>query len=402
MWLIIIIPALLALFFAVTFAEYRKAFSVRGKEATGFFEYFFSCFPELVREDFSCVSGEERLFGIRVRYDGAQKGLIVMIHGYGFNLERYLPQAEYLAKAGYTIVLFDGTGIGRSSGATIRGLPQHLVDSCAVLDYVLSCPELSGLPLLLYGHSWGGFAANAVSGLPAATGGRRRPSVDGQPEHSWGGFAANAVSGLPAATGGRRRPSVDGQSGPRQHRHCERSEAIQEALKKRYPARGVLSVAGYYDSLGAMRASIRARYGAPGRAVMFPIAFYQRMAFGRAAGRTSVRGLKAADCPAFLIHSKDDPILPFEDNFVKIKKALAGRKDTFFREVDGGNHNLGVPAGVDRQIRDLQKRLGEDAGGGEPQRELWRLQMKLDENIMKSFLDFFDNCIDTVSAGILT
>ena len=335
--MLIIIPLLfVAIVFAVTFAEYRKVFYVRGIEATGFREYFFSLYPGLEKESFSCASGKESLYGLKIWYKGKIKGLIVLIHGYGLNMEHYLTQAEYLAKAGFIIVLFDGVGIGRSSGANIRGLPQHVTDACTVLDYVQSSRELSSLPLLLYGHSWGGWAANAASCL------------------------------------------------------------------KSYPIEAILSVAGYYDSLGAMRASIRARYGVLlGGVVMLPLAFYQRLAFGRTSGYTAVRGLKAAGCPALLVHSKNDPVLPFKDNFEKIKKALQGRENTGFWEVCGGNHNLGVPAGADERCRQLRKLIQKNADDGLTQ-ELWSLQMMVDEEMMKVFLDFYNDCIDTRTVDILT
>jgi len=165
--LIIIIVLILtaAFFYIASYSAYRKAFYVRGKEATGFYEHFFSRFPELKSKTFSFPSGGDSLFGVCVSYEGTQKGLIVIVHGWAWNLELYLPQAEYFAKAGYSVFLFDGTGIGRSGGSRILGLPQHLIDTGAALDFVESAPEFSGMPVFLYGHSWGGYAADAVSCL---------------------------------------------------------------------------------------------------------------------------------------------------------------------------------------------------------------------------------------------
>ncbi len=45
------------------------------------------------------------------------------------------------------------------------GLPQHVLDMRQILRYVQQDKDLSAYPLFLYGHSWGGYAANAVSCL---------------------------------------------------------------------------------------------------------------------------------------------------------------------------------------------------------------------------------------------
>jgi len=332
--IIIILAVLAGVVFVLTDAGYRKAFSMRGKEATGFYDYFFSLYPELTARPFSCPSGKESIYGVRLQYGDDPKGLILMIHGFGLNMEHYFPQAEYLAKAGYNVVLFDGVGLGRSSGAAIRGLPQHLADTAAVLDYIRSAPEISGLPLMLYGHSWGGYAANTVSCL------------------------------------------------------------------EDYSIKAILSLAGYHDSLGAMRTTIRARYGAFGHALMLPIAIYERIIFGHAASYTAVQGLSLVNCPVLIIHCKDDPVLSFEDNFGRIKKALSDKPGIRFLAVDGAYHNLGVPAEVDERVRRLQKhiRYSPDADEG-MQKELWDLQLTVDEEMLKRFLEFYDQSIQKALAS---
>ena len=153
---------LIALLFVYTHRKYGRVFDIRGKESTGFYDYFLARFPDLKAEPFTCPSGGEMLAGLQFSYTDAPKALLVMVHGYGWNMEDYFPQAEFFARRGYLVLIFDGTGIGRSSGASIHGLPQHMLDVAAVLDYVAADEDLSVLPLLLYGHSWGGYAADAV------------------------------------------------------------------------------------------------------------------------------------------------------------------------------------------------------------------------------------------------
>ena len=161
LWLLIPL-ALVVFVVAFTHREYCKVFRMRGKEATGFYDFFLSRYPALKVQPFSCPSGQEQLVGIQFSYTDEPKALLVMVHGYGWNMEDYFPQAEFFARAGFWVILFDGMGIGRSTGENIHGLPQHMLDAAAILDYVAADAALSALPLLLYGHSWGGYAADAV------------------------------------------------------------------------------------------------------------------------------------------------------------------------------------------------------------------------------------------------
>ena len=61
---------------------------------------------------------------------------------------------------GYSVLAYDATGTGASGGSGTRGLAQSALD----LDAALTRAEQEGLPILLFGHSWGGYAAAAVLG----------------------------------------------------------------------------------------------------------------------------------------------------------------------------------------------------------------------------------------------
>ena len=157
------IPALGA---ALAYLEYRRNFYVRMCEPTGFTERYLADHPEIKHADFSCTSSRGCLIrGIRFIPESEPKALIVMTHGYNMSLENYLPLARIFRDAGFMVLMFDGTGVGVSEGSGIYGLPQHIIDMQSVLDSVKADPELGSLPLLLFGHSWGGYAACAVSCL---------------------------------------------------------------------------------------------------------------------------------------------------------------------------------------------------------------------------------------------
>ncbi len=143
----------------------RRQFHCRFEGGGDYFPYFSQLHPDWTRKAVSFPGTAGSLRGWLFSYpDTPPKGLIVFFHGYGMSHADYLPECEYFCRRGYWVLSFDGTGVGLSDGLLL-GLPQHVLDLQACLRYVQSQADLSALPLLLYGHSWGGYAADCVGAL---------------------------------------------------------------------------------------------------------------------------------------------------------------------------------------------------------------------------------------------
>ncbi|MDR1615838.1 MAG: lysophospholipase [Syntrophomonadaceae bacterium] len=93
-----------------------------------------------------------------------QKGLILFAHGIRSGADSFLPEVMYFVDKGWRVMTFDGTGTRRSEGKSILGLPQTKIDVEAAIEYIKSDNSLSTLPLVLYGHSMGGYAVAAALG----------------------------------------------------------------------------------------------------------------------------------------------------------------------------------------------------------------------------------------------
>lgn len=106
-------------------------------------------------------SGENTLQGY-VYGEENTKGLIVIAHGIFGGADSYLGETMYFVDKGWRVFSFDGTGTRKSEGKGIRGLPQTKLDLDAALTYIEQSQDLMNLPIMLYGHSMGGYAATAI------------------------------------------------------------------------------------------------------------------------------------------------------------------------------------------------------------------------------------------------
>ncbi|MCM1298308.1 MAG: lysophospholipase, partial [[Eubacterium] siraeum] len=113
------------------------------------------------RELLSFMSGENKLQGYLYGADNT-KGLVVISHGLGGGAEEYLAEALYFADAGYQVFGYDNTGCFQSEGSNCIGLCQSVIDLDAALTFIEQEERFKDLPILLYGHSWGGYAVTAI------------------------------------------------------------------------------------------------------------------------------------------------------------------------------------------------------------------------------------------------
>lgn len=123
----------------------------------------FADYPGFTGEPLSFQSGKNTLrgdlFGQKNR-----KGLLILSHGIGGGAEDYLAEIVYFVDHGWKVLAFDNTGSYRSEGKGTRGMAQSAIDLKAALDYAQRDSALKDLPVVLYGHSWGGYAVAAVLG----------------------------------------------------------------------------------------------------------------------------------------------------------------------------------------------------------------------------------------------
>ena len=84
------------------------------------------------------------------------RAVIVLVHGLGEHINRYLHVAEFLTLNQFSIIGFDQRGHGKSDG--VRGHSPSFEASMNDISHFLdeANSKYPGIPVFLYGHSLGG------------------------------------------------------------------------------------------------------------------------------------------------------------------------------------------------------------------------------------------------------
>lgn len=107
-------------------------------------------------------SDGNELCGYIYGLDNSQKcGVVIVGNGIGSDADSHLPEIMYFVDHNWCVFTFDSTGVFNSSGDGIKGLSQSKIDMISAIEYVKNDSDLLDLPIVLYGHSVGGYAAAA-------------------------------------------------------------------------------------------------------------------------------------------------------------------------------------------------------------------------------------------------
>ena len=94
------------------------------------------------------------------------KGVIVISHGLGGGGHNsYMDVADFFTSNGYVVFAYDATGNDESEGSSVKGLPQGLIDLDYAIQFVKQTSDFDNLPIMLFGHSWGGYSVGSVLNL---------------------------------------------------------------------------------------------------------------------------------------------------------------------------------------------------------------------------------------------
>lgn len=166
---VILVFLLLVLPFGISIFIYEQYFGVR-YTTTEALAYRMEDYPGLQRTPmpFSSDKGQTLAGYLYYTEDTDPRGIVVIAHGFGGGGHNsYMDCADFFARNGYYAFCYDATGNDESEGSGVGGLPQGVIDLSYAISYIQSQDGLRELPIMLFGHSWGGYSvANVLTYHP--------------------------------------------------------------------------------------------------------------------------------------------------------------------------------------------------------------------------------------------
>ena len=150
--------------FTVGAILYDSVFNVR-YETAEWVKLYLDDFDGLKADQYEFTSNNgNKLVGYRYYIDSVEPhGVVVIAHGLGGGGHNtYMDVAYYFAQNGYSVFAYDATGNDESEGKGVNGIPQGVADLSYAIDYLQKIEEVKDLPIMLWGHSWGGYCVSAV------------------------------------------------------------------------------------------------------------------------------------------------------------------------------------------------------------------------------------------------
>lgn len=339
----LLLAGLFFLFFvlpmAITYFTHQYHFGKRIVHENNYFSFLSQEIPGFSREIVHFPSNEgDILEGGFFYQEGLTqpKALLVWVHGMGVNYENYLGEISYLTQEGYLVFSYNNTGVDTSQGESLKGLTQAPLDLQSALVYLSDFGEFDDIPLILIGHSWGGFSVATVSQLPL----------------------------------------------PR-------------------PVDGIVTLAGFWRNINVVE-DIATYYVGNVMSLLVPyLTLYENFLFGENAKLNGVSGLAQSSAPVLMIHSKDDIIVNYENNFLYYQQIFGDNPRFTFSSYEEAGHKLSINKDAYNRIHDIMHHqmdlLETDSHYQELEEERLSLIQDFNQAVMGEISDFCQNIVDTHS-----
>ena len=164
----VVAAVLLSFFLIIPYTVSAVVYSViftRRFSTTEYLRYDLTDFEGLQADKHEFQSeNNQTLVGYRYSLESSRpKGVVVVVHGLGGGGQNgYMDVTYYFVKNGYDVFAYDATGNDESTGKGINGLPHGIIDLHHALEYIKEIDEFKDLPVMLWGHSWGGYCVSAI------------------------------------------------------------------------------------------------------------------------------------------------------------------------------------------------------------------------------------------------
>jgi uncharacterized protein len=119
---------------------------------------------------FNSTGKAERIHGWWIKANQPESKVLLYLHGNGFNIGANIAQAKIFQQMGFSVLLIDYRGYGRSEGSFPSEV-QVYQDAATAWNYLVKDKKIPPSQILIYGHSLGGaIAIDLAAKYPDAAG----------------------------------------------------------------------------------------------------------------------------------------------------------------------------------------------------------------------------------------
>ena len=160
-WILLLIVLILFLFLLGTaWFIHHKFFGKRCEGNPNLIYFTADDFPNLLYQPIEFPSNHGQLLrgGLySIPALAPYKALLIFVHGMGGGHLSYMTEINTLAKKGFLVLSYDQTGTCSSEGKSLGGFFQGVLDLYSALSFIKKNDSLNHYPVVLAGHSWGGY-----------------------------------------------------------------------------------------------------------------------------------------------------------------------------------------------------------------------------------------------------
>ena len=156
-------------------------------------------------------------------------------------------------------------------------------------------------------------------------------------------------------------------------------------------------MAGFEKNSNVIRDLGRGIVGGLVNVFMPYVNLYEYLLYGENAKYTGITGLAQVDAQVLFIHSENDAIVNYEENFLAYQKAFGTDERMSFLSLPANGHNAFLSPTAGARIEELDaalETLDPDSDAyEEAMHESYQLTLQLDEFVVDAVLDFYNQVL---------
>lgn len=161
---------------------------------------------------------------------------------------------------------------------------------------------------------------------------------------------------------------------------------------------GIITLAGFWRNINVIEDIANYYVGDVVKLLVPYLTIYERFLFGEYSSLNGVDGFNSTDAKVLIIHSKDDVVVSFNNNYLYYKNQFENNERFTFIEYDDAGHKLTVNKASYNRIHDIMHHQMDldktDTHYMELEEERLSLITDFNFDVMNNILDFCNDIVE--------